>query len=64
MVETLGRMTNHYHFQKQQGWMYMSTKSKKVVTPTTWNREERQKDKILTQAEQIAAQQKRIMELM
>ena len=42
----------------------MSTKSKKVVTPKTWNREERQREKILTQAEQIAAQQKRIMELL
>ena len=42
----------------------MSNKSKKVVPPKTWNREERQKEKILTQAEQIAAQQKRIMELL
>ena len=42
----------------------MSKTNKKVVTPTTWNHEERQKAKILTQAEQIAAQQKRIMELM
>lgn len=42
----------------------MSNKSKKVVTPKIWNREERQKAKILTQAEQIAAQHKRIMEMM
>jgi|TARA_R110002074_G_scaffold145564_2_gene294498 hypothetical protein len=42
----------------------MSKTNNKVVTPKTWNREERQKAKILTQAEQIAAQHKRIMEMM
>ena len=42
----------------------MSKTNTKVVTPKTWNREERQKAKILTQAEQIAAQRKRIMEMM
>lgn len=36
----------------------------KVIKPKTWNREERQKDKILTQAELIAAQRKRILEMM
>ena len=36
----------------------------KVVTPKTWNRVERQKDKILTQAEEIQRQQQRIAELM
>lgn len=36
----------------------------KVVKPKTWNREERQKEKILTQAELIEAQRKRILEMM
>ena len=36
----------------------------KVVTPKTWNKVERQKDKILTQAEEIQRQQQRIAELM
>ena len=36
----------------------------KVITPKTWNRVERQKDKILTQAEEIQRQQQRIDELM
>ena len=36
----------------------------KVVTPKTWNRVERQKEKILTQAEEIQRQKQRIAELM
>tara|TARA_R110001592_G_scaffold150467_2_gene376471 strand:- start:24 stop:167 length:144 start_codon:yes stop_codon:yes gene_type:complete len=42
----------------------MKDPKKKVVTPKTWNKIERQKDKILTQAEEIQRQQQRIAELM
>lgn len=42
----------------------MSKTNKKVITPKTWDKVEHQKNKILTQAEKIAEQQKRILELM
>ena len=41
-----------------------NTTEKKVVTDPPWNREERQKKQILTQAEEIAKQTNRVAELM
>lgn len=38
--------------------------NKKVITPKTWNKVERQKDKIQFQADTIKQQQQRIAELM
>ena len=42
----------------------MKDPKKKVITPKTWNKIERQKDKILDQAEEIQRQKERIAELM
>ena len=36
---------------------------KKVITPKTWNKIERQKDKILDQAEEIQRQKERIAKM-
>ena len=41
----------------------MKDPKKKVITPKTWNKIERQKDKILDQAEEIQRQKERIAKM-